>query len=132
MKLSRALKIILGILILPLLLIVALFLVALVGPTTLLPIEEVFSGACGSKYNPEYVVGDRPHSFSIAPQGVWYDESGEVTVSKEAALNIYDQLASNSGYKLRNGYFEKCVVGKILANCGVDLESGQVKYKYVL
>lgn len=132
MKLSRTLKIVLGVLILPPLIIVALFLVALVWPTKPLPIEEVFLGACGSEYNSEYVVGNRPHSYSIAPQGVWYDESGGVTVSKESALNIYDQLVSNSEYELSNGHFEKFVVGEVLANCIVDLESGQVKYKYVL
>lgn len=132
MKLNRAFKIILGVLVLPPLFVIALLLVVLVWPTTPLPIEEVFLGACGSKYDPEYVVGDRPHSFSIAPQGVWYDESGEVTVSKSAAANIYDRLDNNSEYELSNGYFEKFVVGKVLANCEVDLESGQVKYKYVL
>ena len=132
MKLGRTLKIVLGVLILPPLIVVALFLVALVWPSKPLPIEEVFLGACGSEYNSEYVVGNRPHSYSIAPQGVWYDESGEVTVSKESALNIYDQLVSNSEYELNNGHFEKFVVGKVLANCIVDLESGQVKYKYVL
>jgi len=94
----------LGVLILPPLVIVALFLNALVWPTKPLPIEEV----------------------------VWYDESGEVTVSKESALNIYDQLVSNSEYELSNGHFEKFVVGKVSANCIVDLESDQVKYKYVL
>ena len=132
MKSHRALKVILGVLILPPLLIIALFLTALVWPTTPLPIEEVFLGACGSKYHSEYIVGDRPHSFSIAPQGVWYDESGEVTVSTAAALNIYNQLSRNSEYELSNGYFEKFVVGKILANCEVDLESGQIKYTYIL
>ena len=132
MKLNRPLKITLGILIIPPFLFVALFLVALVWPTTPLPIEEVFPGACGSNFKPEYVVGERPHSFSIAPQGVWYDESGEVTVSNEAASNIYNQLSENSEFKLSNGYFEKFIVGKVLANCEVDLESGQVKYKYVL
>ena len=132
MKLKRSIKIILGVLILPPLLIVALFLLAIVWPTTPLPIEDVFFGACSSEYNSEYVVGERPHSFSIAPQGVWYDESGEVKVSKVSASNIYNHLAENSEYKLSNGYFEKFVVGKVLANCQVNLETGQIKYKYVL
>ena len=132
MKSNRPLKIVLGILILPPLLAVVLFVVALVWPTTPLPIEEVFFGSCGSKYELEYVVGERPHSYSIAPQGVWYDESGEVTVSKEAASYMYRELALNNEFKLKNGYFEKFVVGKVLASCSIDLKSGQVKYKYVL
>ena len=132
MKLSRPVRIILGVLILPPLLIAVLLVIALVWPTTPLPIEEVFLGACGEEFSSEYVVGERPHSYSIAPQGVWYDESGEVVVSPEVAAEIYSNLNGNSEYILSNGYFEKFVVGKVLANCSINIESGQVKYKYVL
>ena len=132
MKLSRPVRIILGVLIIPPLLIVVLLIIALVWPTTPLPIEEVFLGACGVEFNSEYVVGERPHSYSIAPQGVWYDESGEVSVSSEVANEIYSKLSSNSAFTLSNGYFEKFVVGEVLANCKINIESGHVKYKYVL
>jgi hypothetical protein len=132
MKLNRIFKVILGIIIVSPLLVLVLLILALVWPTTPLPIEDVFLGACSSDYDSEYAVGKRPHSFSMFPQGSWYDESGEVTVSKEAASNIYNQLAENSEFKLSNGHFEKIIVGKVLAHCTVDLESGQIKYKYVL
>ena len=132
MKLSRPTKIILGILIFPPLLVVGIVVVAVIWPTTPQPIEEVFLGACGEVYEPEYAISERPHSYSIAPQGVWYDESGEVIVPIEVATRIYNNLANNSEFELKNRYFEKFIVGKVLANCTINLESGKVKYKYVL
>ena len=132
MKLNRPVRIILGVLILPPLLIIVLLIIVLFWPTSPLPIEEVFLGACDEKFSSEYVVGERPHSYSIFPQGVWYNESGEVIVSPEIAAAIYSNLSGNSEYALSNGYFEKFVVGKVLANCSINTESGQVKYKYVL
>lgn len=132
MELSRPKKIILRVLIFPPLLVVGIVIVALIWPTTPQQIEEVFLGACGEVYDPGYAISERPHSYSIAPQGVWYDESGKVIVPIEVANKIYNNLANNSEFDLKNGYFEKFVVGKVLANCTVNLESGVVKYKYVL
>ncbi|BBM02055.1 hypothetical protein [Microbulbifer sp. GL-2] len=132
MKLSRPIRIILGVLILPPLLLGILLVIALVWPTDPLPIEEVFLGVCGDEFKSEYVVGDRPHSYSIAPQGAWYDETSEIKVSPEAATKIYNKLSDNNEFTYKDGYFEKFVVGKILANCKINTESGQIQYTYVL
>ena len=132
MTLSRPLKVFLSISIALPLLVVIFIAFALFWPTTPLPIEDVFLDACGVEYKSEYDIRKRPHSYSMAPQGVWYDESGEALISKEAAEAIYNQLTKNGDYKFTNGIFEKFIVGKVLANCEIDLQSGQVKYKYVL
>ena len=132
MKLSRPIRLILGALILPPLLLAALLVIALVWPTDPLPIEEVFLGVCGNEFKSEYIVGDRPHSYSIAPQGVWYDETSEVKVSPKAASEMYNKLGGNDEFIYKDGYFEKFVVGKVLANCKINKESGQIQYKYVL
>lgn len=105
---------------------------ALMWPTDPLPIEEVFIGVCGDEFDSKYVVRDRSHSYSIAPQGVWYDETSEVRVSSKAASKIFNKLNVNNDFIYKDGYFEKFVVGKVLANCKVNKESGKIQYKYVL
>ena len=132
MALRKPLKIVLGVLIVPPIFLVLIILFALFWPTEPLPVEEVFLGACGVDFKEEYIIGERPHSFSIAPQGVWYDESSSVKVTLDVAAEIHSLLSSNPDYEFTDGYFKKFIVGKVLAICSIDLTSGQITYNYVL
>lgn len=115
----------------PFLLILFIFII-LVWPTDPLPIEEVFPGACASEYRSIYVVGDREHSFAMFPQGSWYKEEGDINVPLEVAKSINESLSFNPEYQWSSHYFEKFIVGKVLAYCEINLETGNIKYRYVL
>lgn len=132
MKLNNFVKILLGIVLIPPLFFIGVILLIWFWPSSPLPIEEVFLGACNTEFKEDYEVVDRPHSYSMFPQGVWYEENGEVRVPKEIAQQIVFSLRQNPEYAETGEGTEKFVIGKILAICNANVETGVVKYKYVL
>ena len=115
----------------PILVLAAVFVVALL-PASSKPLDAVFKQACGVDLPNGYVVEEREPSRGFANQGVTYSEKGAILVSLKDAKLILENLNQNYDYKLRDGEYEKFVVGKTLGICQVSTLSGYINYTYAV
>lgn len=132
MELNPFVRTLLVLVLIPPLFVIGIILLIWFWPSTPLPIEEVFLGACDTEFSEDYEIIDRPHSYAMFPQGAWYEESGEVRVPKAMAELIASRLKQNSEYKVTEEGVEKFVTGKVLAICNANIKTGVINYKYVL
>jgi hypothetical protein len=96
------------------------------------PITDTFRMACNYDLTGKYSVSDRDHSYSNWMHGVWYADRGTVKLSLKQAEDVLSGLMDSGAYVQKGDDYEKFEAGKILANCTVDLGSGDVKYNLVL
>ena len=113
-------------------LLVGWLLLALLLPSKPQPLEIVFLEACSFPLPEDYLIEDRSHSYSLAPQGVWYSENMVIRVSESLAPIILKALKNNKDFELKDGYYEKFIAGKVLANCSIEQNTSVVNIKYVL
>lgn len=129
---SRILKWILLAISAPIALLIMLYGVTLISQIWPEPISETFESACQYQLEQSVKVKNRKHSYSNYMRGVWYTDHGELFLSKDIVKNIYDFLSASPDYSVEEGAFKKHIVGKVLASCSIDLNSGRVKYGLVL
>jgi len=96
------------------------------------PIAETFKSACDSELGSEYTVSDRRHSYSNWMHGVWYTDHGKVKLTLNEASLVVQRLNSNSLYEHKDNGYEKDIVGKVLANCSANLNTGIIEFGLVL
>lgn len=127
-----ATRVIVGLVFIPPTLVFLLFVIAMAWPTKPLEMSEVFEKSCAHPLPLLHGVEEREHSYSMAIQGVWYQEEAVLKLSTDDASKVVESLTGSEIFVNKGSYFERFEIGEILATCSVDPTSGSVRLKHVL
>ena len=126
-----ATRVILGLFLIPPTIVLLLVLIAMAWPTKPLEMSEVFEKSCAHPLPELHRVEEREHSYSLATQGVWYQEESVLSLSADDASKVVESLTGSESFIEKGSYFERFAIGQILATCSVDPASGSVRLKHV-